>query len=200
MVANGDEYAEVLKRVKNGDKYLDLGCCFGQDIRKLVFDGAPAENIFGTELEQGFIDSGYDLFNDKNKLQATFAVGDFFESETAGLKKASFDIIHASQFFHLFSWDEQVEAMTKALLLLNTVPGSMMFGYMAIFHEAKEIDHPDVRSGRCWHHTVATFENLVEECAGRAKLSVVHTVKTVEAPEWYAAAGMLAMRFCVRLT
>lgn len=37
-------YDEVLCRLKKGEKLLDLGCCFGQDIRKLVHDGAPSEN------------------------------------------------------------------------------------------------------------------------------------------------------------
>lgn len=32
------QYPEVLERIKNGDQYLDIGCCVGQDIRKLVSD------------------------------------------------------------------------------------------------------------------------------------------------------------------
>lgn len=30
------QYPEVLQRVKNGQRLLDMGCCFGQDIRRLV--------------------------------------------------------------------------------------------------------------------------------------------------------------------
>ena len=37
-------YGEVLYRLKKGERLLDLGCCFGQDIRKLVHDGVPSEN------------------------------------------------------------------------------------------------------------------------------------------------------------
>jgi len=29
-------YPEVVKRLKGGEKLLDLGCCFGQEIRQLV--------------------------------------------------------------------------------------------------------------------------------------------------------------------
>lgn len=29
-------YPEILQRVKDGQKLLDLGCCFGQDERRLV--------------------------------------------------------------------------------------------------------------------------------------------------------------------
>lgn len=29
-------YDEIVSRVKRGDTFLDLGCCFGQEIRQLV--------------------------------------------------------------------------------------------------------------------------------------------------------------------
>jgi hypothetical protein len=29
-------YGEVLERVKRGESLLDLGCCFGQELRRLV--------------------------------------------------------------------------------------------------------------------------------------------------------------------
>ncbi|KAL2059602.1 hypothetical protein ABVK25_000895 [Lepraria finkii] len=37
-------------------KILDIGCCFGQDIRQLVIDRVPAENIYGIDVELKFID------------------------------------------------------------------------------------------------------------------------------------------------
>lgn len=43
-------YSSVLERLKGGAKYVDIGCCLGQDIRRLVADGAPAENLYGAEL------------------------------------------------------------------------------------------------------------------------------------------------------
>lgn len=35
-MCNQPYYPEVLERVKNGEKILDIGCCFGQELRKLV--------------------------------------------------------------------------------------------------------------------------------------------------------------------
>lgn len=43
-------YGTMLQRLKAGAKYVDIGCCIGQDIRKLVADGAPGENLYGAEL------------------------------------------------------------------------------------------------------------------------------------------------------
>lgn len=31
-----EEYPEILERLKNGQKLLDLGCCFAQELRPLV--------------------------------------------------------------------------------------------------------------------------------------------------------------------
>jgi hypothetical protein len=45
-----DVYQEVLERVKKGEKFMNLGCCFGQEIRQLVHDGAPSVNTYGSDL------------------------------------------------------------------------------------------------------------------------------------------------------
>jgi len=29
-------YKQIIDRVKGGEKFLDLGCCFGQEVRQLV--------------------------------------------------------------------------------------------------------------------------------------------------------------------
>lgn len=68
-----DVYQEVLERVKHGENFLDLGCCFGQEIRQLVFDGAPSANTYGSDLWSDFLSIGYELFKDKDRLQTTFS-------------------------------------------------------------------------------------------------------------------------------
>lgn len=57
-----DAYPEVLERVKHGEKFLDLGCCFGQELRQLVADGAPSANTYGSDLWGGFFSVGYLAF------------------------------------------------------------------------------------------------------------------------------------------
>lgn len=148
--------------MKDGQQFLDLGCCFGQDVRKLVYDGVPPENLHGSDLELSLIDCGFDLFQDREKLKSTFTTADFF-AENIGLQGGSFDIIHAASFFHLFNWDEQVETMSRAIRLLKQRPGSMLIGHQAGFAEPRSFKHAAARSGELYRHNSASFERLVKD-------------------------------------
>jgi SAM-dependent methyltransferase len=153
-------YNEILERVKNGHKLLDLGCCFGQELRQLVsisrpkrfpfpgyllhgfgsqsdghfflqaYEGAPQENLYGADLVIDFMKLGYELFLDKEKLKIEFLTADIFDdnsklnTELAG----KLDIIHASNFFHLWDRIKQVEVAKRVVRLLNPRPGSLLTG------------------------------------------------------------------------
>src|SRR5436853_3390979 len=123
------KYAAVLLKVKDGAKLLDLGCCVGQDIRKLIFDGAPSEYLYGSDLFLGYLDIGYQLFRDKGSCRARFFAADIFDEDNA-LKefKGKFDIIHTGLFFHLFDWKQQVEAAIRTVRLMQDKPGTMLLG------------------------------------------------------------------------
>ncbi|KAK7723900.1 hypothetical protein SLS64_000231 [Diaporthe eres] len=71
-------YERLLERLRDGATYLDVGCCIGQDIRKLVHDGAPGGSLHGAELQEGFIGLGYDFFRDRDTLGATLVQADVF--------------------------------------------------------------------------------------------------------------------------
>ena len=40
-----------------------------------MVDGAPAENIYGTDSESEFMDLGYDLFRDRDMLKSILFFG-----------------------------------------------------------------------------------------------------------------------------
>ena len=58
--------------------FLDLGCCVGQDIRLLAHAHVPGYRLVGADLEASFVELGYDLFRDREKLGAQFLFGDIF--------------------------------------------------------------------------------------------------------------------------
>jgi len=164
-IADSPIYGDLVERVKkNGATFLDLGVCFGQDIRKLVFDGCPSGNLVGTELQPAFINFGYELFRDREKLKTPFKTGDYFASKTAhDLPEQSFDFIHSGAFFHLFTWEEQVEAISRAVQLLKHKPGSVIFGRQAAKDVPGEFPEMTARSGPMYMHNAESFRKLLHE-------------------------------------
>lgn len=197
-------YPSVLEHLKTGNaNLLDLGCCLAQDLRKLVHDGVPGTSLFGSELEAGFIDLGYDLFRDRETLQAKFSVNDFFDETTPNkvLREGSFDYIYAASFFHLFGWDEQEQAFSRAVRLLKPRAGSLIFGRQTCTEgEAHVLDHHATRSGNMFRHNKESFKKLIEEVSAKVGVDLEVEIGDQARPENHYAAGTAVrmMTFGVR--
>ena len=161
-------YPTVLARLKNtvnSELFLDLGCCFGQDIRRLVADGVPDEKLYGADLRLEFLELGYELFQDKGSLKAHFLEGDIFEEddEAEGGKELSklngkIDIIYAAAFLHLFDWEEQVRAGTRMVRLMTE--NSLVFGWqLGTTKPGSRARHSD-KSRTRYDHDPDSFQKL----------------------------------------
>lgn len=120
----------MVQRLKQGAKYLDIGCCLGQDIRKLVMDGAPPENLYGAELHAPFIDLSYDLFRDHG-LASTFMEADALvlsEDGPLAKLKGDVDIIHLGMVLHCFGLEQQRALLENCIALLRPERGSVIIG------------------------------------------------------------------------
>ncbi|KZV69969.1 hypothetical protein PENSPDRAFT_752895 [Peniophora sp. CONT] len=136
----------ALPRSRSRAIFLEVGCCFGQDIRKAIADGYPAQDAIASDLRQGFWDIGLELFAAAPSLP--FVQADLLELDKEALVSTSVAeppadlaslssltplrghvaVIYASAVFHLFDFDGQ-EALARALAsLLSIEPGSMIFG------------------------------------------------------------------------
>ena len=126
----------------------------GQDIRKLVHDGAPSENIYASDLKGQFWDIGYDMFLDKSSLKTSFIEADVLD-ENSGLQQLTgkLDIVHAASFFHLFDWDGQVAAAKNVVGLLNPASDSLILGRQAGRADAGEFTaQVEQTKSRFWHN------------------------------------------------
>ncbi|KAF2822198.1 hypothetical protein CC86DRAFT_373368 [Ophiobolus disseminans] len=159
-VADSPVYKEVVERIKSGELYLDIGCCMGQDIRKLVSDGVPAENTFASDLKQEFWEIGYKLFLDKSILKTKFIQADVLASDS-DLKQLDnkLNIVLAHSFFHLFDWDDQVKAAKRVVQLLKTEPGVMVFGRQGALVDAGSFEYANKEQRAYWHN-VESWDKL----------------------------------------
>lgn len=129
-------FERVLEHLRNNPTagFLDAGCCFGQEIRYLAHQGIPSRQLFGLDFEQAFIDLGYKLFRDKDRLETTFALGDLTVdddgSEEALTKTlgGKIDIVYASSLFHLWDYGTQLKAATRLVSLLRDQVGVIVVG------------------------------------------------------------------------
>lgn len=147
-ISRHPSYQQFLKIVKERLEaiYTDIGCCFGNDIRKTVSDGYPIQQTIATDLCPEFWDLGHKLFKSTpESFPARFIPGDIFELKILAKqplvsgpelsKLQSFaelsgrvSAIHASSLFHLFDEQQQFELAKIMAALLSSAPGSMIFG------------------------------------------------------------------------
>ncbi|KAL7908082.1 hypothetical protein GGI35DRAFT_480802 [Trichoderma velutinum] len=162
-------YQEVLERVKIGEKMMDLGCCFGQEIRKLVHDGAPSANTYGSDLWGEYLSMGYELFKDKDRLQTTFIAADIFDVSSPLVKLyGRMNIIYVGDFFHLFNLEEQEAIALRIVNLLAPKTDSLIIGRQSGGEIAMEYSRAGDTSGRKhFQHNPQSWKQLWDRVGDR---------------------------------
>ncbi|CCM03426.1 uncharacterized protein FIBRA_05557 [Fibroporia radiculosa] len=148
MMTANPIYQTVLNASKLGETLLlDLGCCMGTDVRKLVQDGYPASHILGCDLRQDFIDLGFKLYSDGETCPIHFFTSDIFNcpvefefgrdpsaitpgariTELAQLT-GSLTHIYVGALFHLFDESTQYAIALRLASLLKRRSGAVIFG------------------------------------------------------------------------
>jgi len=128
-----------------------------------VADGAPSENLYGADLEMKFMELGYDLFLDKETLKTKFIASDIFDPE-ADIKQLndSINIVHASSFFHLFNWEQQMQSARRIVELLKKEPGVLVIGGHLGCVDAGEVESRVDKKTRYWHNA-ESFKRMWKE-------------------------------------
>ncbi|KAK8079489.1 hypothetical protein PG997_007307 [Apiospora hydei] len=166
-------YPAMLKRLKAGEaRYLEIGFGLGQDLRKLVADGAPGQNVFGNELEEGFVDLSYELWRDRTTLQAQLAQGDAIadlngDGDSGMLRrlKGTVDYLYLGMVLHVFDRERQLALLENCVQLLKPAgpqeqqnqPGAMILG-----EAVGDIEGCATPAGN-FMHSDATLRQLLDE-------------------------------------
>lgn len=87
-----------------------------------AFRGAPTQNLYGVDLYPEFLGLGYELFNDTDRFGGHFYAGDIFApSGKTNLDSlgGQIDMISATEFLHVFTWEEQIVACVRMISFLK---------------------------------------------------------------------------------
>ncbi|KAK8913479.1 Methyltransferase trt5 [Metarhizium anisopliae] len=155
----------LLSTGTNNDAILDVGCCIGQALRYLAHKGLHPSRLYGTDLHPEFMQIGNELFGDKDR-GPTFVAGDMLDTDDVRLRELDHKVtmIHAGNFFHLFTWDQQVKIGTRMLRFFQ--PGTtdaVIFGRHIGTLRPREIDD----LGVYYLHNQESFEKLWGEIGDR---------------------------------
>ena len=127
-------YQSLLTRLRSPstpERFLDLGTCLGQDLRKLVFDGVPVQSVYGSDVFSDFERVSHELFHDADTFKDRFIGASIFDEDTDNAlvkTKGTWDVISIVKFLHIFDWATQIRACKIILKLLSRKPGSMVIG------------------------------------------------------------------------
>ncbi|KAF9065018.1 hypothetical protein BDP27DRAFT_1332572 [Rhodocollybia butyracea] len=149
-------YEQLLKlgRDRENAIFIDLGCCFGNDVRKAVQDGYPVQNTIAVDLRRGLWDLGHEMFKSTPESFTTpFIEGDILDQKflstvvpftkdsppttaapslntvtTLNELRGHVSVLYTASFFHLFLEPEQEKIAHALAGLLSPEPGSMLLG------------------------------------------------------------------------
>ncbi|TGJ79556.1 hypothetical protein E0Z10_g9200 [Xylaria hypoxylon] len=187
----------------NKTRLLDVGCCVGQVLRKLAADGVDSARLYGTDVEPRFLDIGYDLFRDRNKFKGGFVIGDLLKQGAGEDRLDALDgrmtFIHATSFFHLFTWGDQVRAATRMVRLLQPERrDAMIFGRQVGTTSPR--DNGKAGSDKVYLHNANSWQMLWDEVGERTGTkwkTTMEPTETIETGAGGVESSLKKMSFCV---
>lgn len=177
-------YPEVLATIKSADphaRYLDLGCCFGTDTRRVVVDGWKQEKVVAVDVIPDFWNYGLQLYEDAATIKVETRIGDvtsdsaFVESLVAG---GQFAHVWTGAVLHVLT-EAKVEALLRSVFAMLR-PGGSYFGTCVGTSGQPSDWQPEYRNrGQAYLHTAESLKELLERIGF---VEVVVTEQSARAP------------------
>jgi hypothetical protein len=176
-LVNNNYQATALTKPFQQLRWLDIGCCFGTDLRLVLLDGNNKENLFGIDLNQEFINIGLDvLFQDREALQDRFAVVNVLQPRFAASNQSiaevivnGVDIVYCASVYHLLNKEDSEKLSHIVSLILNSNPDKsnrMLIGRTMVSLNHEPIVREDSRGRNVqmrYLHTMQTFQSMLEK-------------------------------------
>ncbi|KAJ3033728.1 hypothetical protein HDV00_005878 [Rhizophlyctis rosea] len=200
-IQNQPYYSTFIQRQSPTTKTLEVGVCFGTDLRRYVQDGVAASSVTVADLDDSYWKFGGKLYRDEGKLGKIGGVktvfGDFAGEEgaekTVDIAKeeleGQFDFLINMLVLHVFSKNECRRFLARLFACLRS--GGVLFGQCGGStqegpYEAQNVSGTEVR----WRHTADSLKALLEE------LGFVDVA--VQARSWEDLSGTSKLRLNLR--
>lgn len=184
-------YGRICAVVRDGGRFLDVGCAAAQDLRCLMLDAATGQtdghgdghgaaaltpaalsaNSFGLDRMAGYIDTAYAFFRDRDRLQTRFIVADLFDRRPDGpvepLLRGSVDVLHAGMVVHVWDLPGQHRACERIVELLAPRPGVLAVGNNVARREGRAGSYVGPEGTIMYKHDAASFRAMWAEVGAR---------------------------------
>lgn len=191
-VARHPSYAAAMNTLKKEStaKWLEVGCAYATDVRKVVVDGWPSEQIWCLDVTEAYFNLGLELFGDQETFNVNRAFGNildetFFPSTPQHttqdvLPRNAFAVASVAAVLHVLAREDS-EALLKKIFNILLKSGGLLFGSCVGAEEAEGREWwetPDGTKRKRFLWSVETLTQLLKDL-GYVDISV----KAYERPE-----------------
>ena len=177
-------YSSILSRLQQGGSLLDIGCFLGQDLRRLTFDGAPSDRLYGVDIVSHW-DVGYSFFRDRDHFKAHFYESDILVPNSALQElRGKIDIVVINLVLH--QWDlETQKAALKQVVGLSAGAGAMLVGCQIGSRDNQAtVKHIGKAAPGVYWHDQASFVKLWDEVGRETETRWETEARLVEYEEY----------------
>lgn len=162
MLPKSPAYASIIHTLKAGGSFLDIGCFIGQDLRRLVADGAPSDHLYAVDVVNHW-DVGYDMYRDRDRFSAHFIEADILypNAELEALR-GRVDVISITHVLHQWDWGGQVKAVEQ-LVGLSSGRGALVVGFQVGSVGVRERNASGLAKSDAYWHDPGSFQRMWDE-------------------------------------
>ena len=161
MISKCAVYQTIIGRLQRGESYMDVGCFLGQDIRRLVFDGAISDRIYAVDIVDHW-NLGFEMFRDRDRLSAQYIESNILNpSPRLQELRGSINVVSITHVLHQWGWDDQVKALEQLVRLSSS--NAMIVGFQVGTIGLKEQPITELARSAAYWHDPASFHTIWEQ-------------------------------------